>query len=56
MTTIQGNSVNAYIEIPFAIFANVKDFARKDETDFLCLASVFNDTYKKKSKEDVNQN
>lgn len=55
MTTINGNQFDAYLEIPFAIFAKVKDFARDGEEDFLCLAAVFNDTFFKDKKSDVSK-
>lgn len=50
MTSISGNQFDAYLEIPFAIFAKVKNFAREGEEDFLCLAAIFNDTFFKDRK------
>lgn len=55
MTTINGNNLDAYFEIPFAIFSDVKGFVREDQNDFLCLASVFNETFYKTEKDNISK-
>lgn len=47
MSTISGKNCDAYLEIPFAIFAKVNNYTCEGETDFICLGSVFNNTFYK---------
>ena len=54
LKTTSDTPVPVYVEIPFAIFAKVPDYTGSQENrkDFVCLASVFNDTFYK-TKDDV---
>ena len=49
MKTTLDTQIPVYIEIPFAIFAKVPDYAGLQEKreDLVCLASIFNETYHK---------
>ena len=42
-----------FLEIPFAIFAKLKNPFEENKTNFLCLGSVFNDTFYKKDPKEV---
>ena len=53
MKTINGNKFEVFLEIPFAIFAKLKNPFEENKTNFLCLGSVFNDTFYKKDPKEV---
>ena len=55
MKTTLDTPVPAYIEVPFAIFAKVPDYVgfKEKRKDFVCLASVFNDTFYKTKYDEI---
>ena len=55
MKTTTDVPVPIYAEIPFAIFAKVPDYSgsKEDKKDFVCLAAVFNETFYKTKRDNI---